>query len=418
MTEPLFRPEVLEAKRRSWLGGISLAQPLSLWVLTSFAALAALAIVLFLTIGEYTRRSRVMGQLVPDAGLATVVAPSSGVVSRLFPGEGDEVKAGAPLSLITIPRATASGGETQDIIGASIDQRRKSVHTGLQSQDALVAAQSAGYSRQLIASRRELQQLAAEILTRREQVQLANETLERYRRLAAQKYLSAVQVQQQEQATLEQLSQQQELDRQASAARRSIAQLEQALHELPAQHLAQQATASRDLALLDQEHEQNSVNSEVLVKAPVTGMVTSRLIEAGQAIQAGQPLMSVLPRGSRLQAQLLVPSRAIGFIEPGDSVLLRYQAFPYQKFGHYRGTVSRISRSALSTGELGSLIGNAQAAEPYYRVTVNIERQRITAYGKLEPLRPGMLLEADILGERRKLYEWVLEPLYSLSGKL
>lgn len=149
----------LGSKRRSWLGGISLAQPLSLWVLAGFAALAALAIVLFLIFGEYTRKSRVIGQLVPNAGLVTVIAPSSGVLSRLFPVEGDAVAAGASLTLISTPRATASGTETQDVIRAGIDQRRQSVEKGVQSQHALASAQAVGYSQQLLATRRELAQI-------------------------------------------------------------------------------------------------------------------------------------------------------------------------------------------------------------------------------------------------------------------
>jgi membrane fusion protein len=122
--------------------------------------------------------------------------------------------------------------------------------------------------------------------------------------------------------------------------------------------------------------------------------------------------VSLLPQGSRLQAQLLVPSRAIGFIAPGDEVRLRYQAYPYQKFGHHLGRVLRISRSAITPP-------NASAgADQVYRVLVELKQQSILAYGKREALRPGMLLEADILGERRRLYEWVLEPLYSLKGKV
>lgn len=58
------------------------------------------------------------------------------------------------------------------------------------------------------------------------------------------------------------------------------------------------------------------------------------------------------------------------------------------------------------------------AGEPLYRVRVRLERQSITTYGQAQPLKAGMALDASVLLERRKLYEWVLEPLYSISGKV
>ncbi|HLM54141.1 MAG TPA: HlyD family efflux transporter periplasmic adaptor subunit [Pseudoxanthomonas sp.] len=411
MTESLFRHEVLDAKRGSWLGGISLAQPLRLWVLAAFAVAAAGSIVAFLVFGEYTRRSRVSGQLVPDLGLSTVVAPTAGVVARLFPEEGDTVGAGDSLTLINVPRATASGGDALALLREGMNTRRESMNTLGQSQAAQIDAQMAGHRRQLAAARRELAQIEDEIATRREQVRIGRENIERYREVVEEKYVSQLQLDQQQQSTLELVNAQQSLERQATAIRRSIAQLEQTLQELPAQKQALLAASSRDLAMLDQERVQQEANGELLLKSPVPGLVASRMIEAGQAVQAGQPLMALLPEGSELQAQLLVPSRAVGFIEPGDRVLLRYQAFPYQKFGHHAGRVVRVSRSAIVPAD-------GQAQEPYYRVLVELDRQTVTAYGKSEPLRPGMALEADILGERRKLYEWVLEPLYSLNGKI
>lgn len=208
------------------------------------------------------------------------------------------------------------------------------------------------------------------------------------------------------------------MQRQATAARRGLAQLQQAQQELPGHRLADKAVFQRDLAALEQEQVETEARGALAVSAPVTGVVATQLVKPGQAVQAGQPLLSLLPGNGTLEAELLVPSRAIGFIEPGDRVLLRYQAYPYQKFGHQQGRVARISRSALNQGELQTLLGSATQSEPLYRVTVRLAKQAITAYGKPELLKPGMALEADVLGEKRRLIEWVFEPLYSLKGKV
>jgi membrane fusion protein len=414
----LFRREVLEAKRTSWLGGISLAQPVRHWVLAGFAVVAAMAIVLFMTLGQYSRRSRVTGQLVPDRGLSTVVAPSSGVIGQLFPDEGARVDAGTGLARLDVPRATASGRDALAAIRDELSARAMSLQSLGAAQREQLNAQAIGTERQRAQLRRELAQVEDAIATRAEQERLGRATVARYRSLIGADYVSQLQLDQQNQTLLELVNERQALQRQATTLRRGLAQMDQTLQELPAQRAAQDAAIRRDLALLEQERVQQETSGELLIKAPVSGLVTSRLVEPGQAVQTGQPLLSLLPTNSALRAQLLVPSRAIGFIAPGDRVLLRYQAFPYQKFGHHEGRVIRISRSAINPGESTALAGQGQATEPYYRVLVALESQTVTAYGKAEPLRPGMVLDADILGERRKLYEWLFEPLYSLRGSL
>lgn len=413
MDQPLFRPEVVEARRKGWLGGISLAQPLRLWVLAAVVVAAAAAVGIFLALGSYTRRSRVVGQLVPDLGLSTVVAPTAGIVGRIYPREGQRVLAGARLALVSVPRATQGGTDARDRVAEGIEKRRASVHDSARSQTALFDAREHGLRTQLAAMQLEAARVEDQLGNRARQVALARETLERYQRLRRQQYVSATQLAQQQQELLALVAARQALQRQLATLQRDRAAIDQALQEIPAQRSAQAAATGRELALLDNEQVQNQASSELLVQSPVAGLVASRLIEPGQSVQAGQPLLSLLPAGSHLQAQLFVPSRAVGFIEPGDQVLLRYRAFPYQKFGHQEGVVSRVSRSAVEpSGGIG------QTGDPYYRVLVDIEQQSITAYGRQEALRPGMVLDADILGEHRKLYEWVLEPLYSITGRL
>lgn len=418
MTQPLFRPEVLEAKRTSWLGGISLAQPIRLWVVTLAATIAALAVTLFLVFGTYTRRSTVTGQLVPTRGMATVLAPATGVVSKFDVAEGERVTVGQTLAVVVVPRVTPASGNTSDALEQRLQQRQGSLQSLLAAQRQLLSAQADGLAAQLANARRELGQVEAEIATRNEQIRIARETLDRLRQLQDGKYVSLLQIKQQESTALEQVSAMQALQRQAISTRKAIAQLQQAMRELPGHRLASEANFQRDLATLEQEQIEMQARGSLAITAPVAGQVATQTAKAGQAVQAGQPLLSLLPGDGNLDAELLVPSRAIGFIEPGDAVLLRYQAYPYQKFGHQEGRVVQISRSALSSAELGALRTSVQSQEPLYRVTVKLAKQAVTAYGRTEALKPGMLVDADILGERRRLVEWIFEPLYSLKGRV
>lgn len=408
----LFRKEILEKRRGNWLGGISLVQPVSLWLLTFGAVISATIVVGFLTFGEYTRRSRVAGELVPDLGLSTVVAPSAGVVATLHAEEGDHVPERSALSRINVPRVTSAGDDALVVMRNGQQARRESLIALRDSQDHQLQAQQRGVMQQRVALNHELAQIGKEIATRGEQLRIAREIVERFRQVADKRYVSLVQLAQQEQAALDLQNAQQALQRQATSMRRTLAQLEQTSDELPQQRLAAGASANRDLAALRQESIQVEANGEMLLRAPVAGLVANRLVEVGQAVQAGQPILSLLPDGSELRAQLLVPSAAIGFVKPGDRVLLRYQAYPYQKFGSHEGRVIRVSRSAIHTER-----GQGEANEPMYRVLVSLREQSVQAYGRPELLRPGMRLEADIMGERRKLFEWVLEPLYSVSGR-
>ncbi|HUP07745.1 MAG TPA: secretion protein, partial [Caldimonas sp.] len=65
----LFRAEVLETRHREWLGSVQLTRPVSLRALTLVVSVAAVAVAVFLVVGEYTRKARVSGYLVPDRGV-------------------------------------------------------------------------------------------------------------------------------------------------------------------------------------------------------------------------------------------------------------------------------------------------------------------------------------------------------------
>jgi membrane fusion protein len=225
-----------------------------------------------------------------------------------------------------------------------------------------------------------------------------------------------VQLQDKQADLLDQQQRLADLDRAQGATQRDLDAARAALRELPLQAARELQAGQRDIAMLEQDLAENDARRRVLVRAPQDGTVTAITAEPGQPAALNQALASLLPAGSALEAELYAPSRAAGFVKPGMPVLLRYQAYPYQKFGQAHGRVREVSASAMRPDELAQASG--PAAEPMYRVRVALERQAVTAYGAERPLMSGATLDATVLLERRRLYEWVLEPLYTISGRI
>jgi membrane fusion protein len=185
-----------------------------------------------------------------------------------------------------------------------------------------------------------------------------------------------------------------------------------------AQARARSQLAAIDIqsAQLEQERIERELQHRIDIIAPAPGVIATVLVEPGQAVSTGMTLATIIPAGAPLQAHLFAPSRSIGFVRPGQEVQLRYPAYPHQKFGAHRGRIASISRNAMSAAELGFTPADG-SREPLYRIKVELPAQSIDAYGKPEPLKAGMQVEADILLDRRRLIEWIFEPLLSLSGR-
>ena len=409
----LFRREVIEARRGKWMGSIHVATPLSRWGLTVLAAALAATIVCFLVFGHYTRRSRVSGQLLPTTGLLVIDSHTTGSITRVDVQEGQHVHKGDALVEISGDMDSASLGNVR----ADISKRLRAQHARLESD--LATQHQSGYElaqhlkHQLTLLRDQRAQVRSQLALQKQRVSNDQDLLDRIQPLGAKGYVSAFQVQQQRGQVLQDQTQTKVLMQQQISIEQKLDDAQQKLSQIPLDLTRQSNDTQRQLSTIDQQLAQNEAQRAVILRAPRDGMVSTLLAQPGQTVTDGESLLSILPNGSTLYAQLLVPSRAVGFIQPGGRVVLRYQAYPYQKFGQQYGRISAISRSALSPSEIAALTG-AQARQPLYRVKVHLDRQDILAYGTYEPLKPGMALDADILMERRTLLEWVFEPLYGL----
>lgn len=334
----LFRKEVLQHRISKSLGKVVLVAPVPFNVWVAGSSLIAVALLLFLYFGEYTRRREVHGMLAPDKGLIDIYAEKPGVIIQKFVQQGAEVKKGQLLYLVST--------EQYNLTGQSLYIQQK-------------------------------ESLEKQVKMQKERIDIFKQNVKRYKNLHEQKLISETEYQKHKDVLL-----------------------------------------SANIVLHDLEYRLNQVegNMDYAVQAPEDGVVSVLTGNVGDRTTERHAMIgSIIPKGAKLHGILYVPGDAIGFIKTGQKVLLKYQAFPYQQVGLYESTIESIDRSILSAQDIKTVIN---LNTPFYRVIVSIKQQEISVYGNNYPLLPGMQFEAVILIESRKLWQWVLSPIYSFRGSL
>jgi len=420
----LFRDEAVRGRRIQHLGEIQLARtPGASWVLVA-SCIAGAALVAFSALGQLTRWTTAAGFLVPLEGSAQLNSPYAGVVTKVYVREGDRVEAGRALVRVNTDRLT-SRGEASELVAGSLKQRRSAIDTERASVQALDRKRQMELADRLVALREEAGHLESEIGLLRRREALALRSFDRLSDLVGRGFVSEAQSQQKEEDLLEAAVRIAAAERSLATVRREAATVTAQQFSLVDSLRSQLAQLDREIARIRQDESENAARSEFVIAAPIAGTVSALHAHTGLQAQAGQTLASILPASvspgaTPLEAHLFAASRAIGFVRPGQSVLLRYAAYPHQRFGMGQGEVTRVSTTPIAPqdlppGQAQALLSAARTNEPLYRIVVRLTSDRMDAYGLNQPLVAGMALEAEVIQDRRAVWQWALDPLFAAS---
>ncbi|MGC1045705.1 HlyD family secretion protein [Pantoea agglomerans] len=416
MNNDLFRKESLDAKKSKVLGSVALYCPPYRWLVITLVCLLVAVLVAFCIFGSYTKRETAQGVLVPESGMMTITAMSAGTVISLPVHEGDSLEKGTHIATVSSEISTRYG-KTREAIASQLDLQKEGLNNQLFNLEQLNIETLKSLQEKVSLLGQQSVELDTIYRQRTQQIQLSNTQLNKMNAMRKEGYASNTQVEQQQNDLLDARVRLQDVARQRIDVRQQLAQAQQQLREQPITYYQQKNDLQQKLSELTQSMMENESRRSVELRAPEKGTVSAVLVKQGQVVTAGQTLAMVLPENARLQARIMLSSRAIGFIRPGQRVVLRYQSFPWQKFGQQYGTVLEISKSALSPQEIVTITGDSQVKESMYQVKVTLDKQTAQAYGKQSTLRPGSGLDADFIVDKRHIYEWVLEPLNAL-GKM
>ena len=410
----LFRKQAVETFLNSGEGKVLQIGRLPYRNFSFFIVIFLICLFAFLRWGRYSQTEIVTGVLIPAEGYTRIFSGVGGVLSTLHVAEGQSIQ---QHQLLVTLRSKHGLGTYTDFNEALIEQTNQTI--SLQKQR--IDEQQQLHRRELEATRSDIdhteQQIKLSEIQKHNQnsdIELLQNQLSIQEQLFLNSHISKAALDEKQRQLLASTLQSGVIDKDIAELQARLAQLQTQLERLPIQHQAEQLEARQYLANLTMQLIESNAQLEQQIQAPVGGNVSNIIYEQGDFIAPSRPIMTLLPNHAVLNAELYVPTRARGFLQTGQQVLLRFHAFPYQKFGVYPAKITDISATIIFPEEFPIQL---PLNEPVYRIRASLDDQHVKAYGNDVQLQPGMLLDAEIVKDRRTLFEWLFEPVLSMSKR-
>ncbi len=409
-----------------------------LWlILALVGALAAWAI-----LGKLDVVAVAEGRLVPGSQLRIVQPAEGGVMHALLVKEGERVRAGQVLARMDVRAAEADAAtiryeislrqlqlrriasELSDapLVPQAGDAPRQFAQVEAQ-REARVHAHQANLAEQrsvIARARREMQaametrtKLAASLPVLLEQEQAID-------RLAREGYAGRLMLAQRSRERLEAEQDLRAQEHRVEGARAVIDQGDRRIAQIGAVYRAQlqgeRVESEAQLARLVQELEKLSHRQRLAeLRAPADGVVKDLATQTPGAVLApGTVLMTLVPEGEALVAEVWLANQDAGFVSAGQNAKLKFASFPFQRYGMLDARVARVSADSTErAGDAARAAGGAYA----YRAQLEPLAQELRLGAVRHPLRPGMQLTAEIKLAERTVIEYLLSPVQKVAAE-
>lgn len=147
--------------------------------------------------------------------------------------------------------------------------------------------------------------------------------------------------------------------------------------------------------------------AQTTITAPVDGTVLSLTVKTiGGVVNAGQQLAQIVPEKAPLYIDAALDNQDIGFVKPGQRVVVKVATYPFQRYGYLEGTVENISPDAIQDDKKGLI----------YKAKIKLNDEKSSKQNQLK-LLPGMSVSAEITTGQRRIIEFFLDPLMTKADE-
>lgn len=426
MLNNLYRREAIEYKKNHWQGKALLLAGLPAWLIMLLSAIFLMMLIATVTFCSFTQRIDVRGEVITLPHSINIFSPQQGSVINQFVSIGDLVEKDAPLYEIDISRNTSSGNVSAAQVGV-INEKILNSQGIIEKLTRNKSETVSAIEVQLKTATESLKETNRMLTNTQTGLKKMHDNLSSYDGYLKKGYITKDQYNYQHSLYFQQQSTYQSLVSQKM-------QLESQLTQLNSDKITK--AADFDNQILTQHNQTNdyrnqlvesNANGNLIIKAMTAGRIESLSVTKGQMVDNGSSLAQIKPTGDiEYYLILWLPNNAIPYVKPGDTINIRYDAFPSDKFGQFPGQVMSISSMPASRQEMSEYTnvnnGAVQQELALYKALVKIKNKEFEYNGKNLKLSDGLKAQAIVFLEKRPLYMWMFTPFYkmtqSVSGPL
>jgi hemolysin D len=437
-----FAPGILAIELRppTPLAGVTLK------VLLAFTAIA----LTWACIGRLDIIAVAQGKLVPTSYLQIVQPAESGIVKEILVKEGDTVQAGQVLARMDANLANADAKTIAaelatrriqirrvdaELAGVPLQQRATDPSELFAQAQAQYHARRQAYLDAIASEEATMKKATQDLRAATEIETKLSKTLPIYQeqeqawdKLAKDGYAGRLMALDKQKDRVER---EQEMKAQQANIDAASATIEQSRTRITAlgsnyrQQLQNERTeAHAAIQKLEQDQAKQDHKTALLeLKAPQSGVVKDLATHTkGSVLQPGTVLMSLVPTGDQLQAEVWVEHDDVGFVREGKPAKVKLAAYPFQKYGMLEATVKQVSPDAGEASPSGASMNtnNAKASPQQaggYKALVVLNAQQLDVNGEHFALQPGMQVSAEINLGTRTVIEYLLSPVQREVGE-
>ncbi|KZX58036.1 hypothetical protein A3709_20710 [Halioglobus sp. HI00S01] len=403
MDKSLFRPEVFEKRALQLEGEVVLRDGKGSTLFVACLLLILIGLGFVLWFGTYSEKVTVRAYVDIEEQLVSVSSSRAGRVVALHTKAGSQVRAGDVLFEMEIPN------ELHELEIRGLQQRLDIELAQRETTQLFYVQRTAALSESVKSLKRQVEVSRGIVAVNNKQLSSERDVLGRYESLRGRGGISELEIGNQRSRVLS-------AESQLEQAKMNVVTLEGSLDEMASQLLEVPAKRDTDLAAIDARARQLQVEiglmeseRSLVLRAPISGTVFTNKGHVGGVYPLGAELLTLMPDGTSMSLTLLLPSAAVGFVEPGQTVRMRLDSFPYETFGSIAATISDVDETVTLSKDFNSTMGIAQG--DYFVVKAELARYAVEDKGKSYPIRPGMTGQSDIMIRDVPFWEYIVKPL-------